>query len=56
MEALKSEQRDVVVLRLILGLSTREVGQMLGKSEAAIHSLQVRATRALRKRLEENSA
>lgn len=55
-ETLKPEQRDVVVLRLVLGLSIKEVAQILNKSEGAVHSLQVRATRSLRKNLSEFSS
>ena len=48
---LKTEQREVVVLRLLLSFSNREVAQMLKKTEAAVHSLQVRGVRALRDQL-----
>jgi len=51
LDGLKREQREVVVLRFFLSLSIREVAQMLGKSEGAVHSLQVRAIEALRSKL-----
>lgn len=51
LDRLKPEQREVVVLRLRMGLSTRETAQLLGKSEAAVHSLQVRAVENLRRLL-----
>lgn len=51
LERLKPEQRDVLLLRFALGLPTRQVAQLLGKSEAATYSLQVRAAAALRKLL-----
>jgi RNA polymerase sigma-70 factor (ECF subfamily) len=51
LEALKPEQREVIVLRFFVSLSIRDVAQLLGKSEAAVHSLQVRAIANLRGRL-----
>jgi RNA polymerase sigma-70 factor, ECF subfamily len=38
-EALPDEQRQVVVLRNLLGLSVDEIATVLGKSESSIHSL-----------------
>jgi len=46
--ALPSDQRDVIVLRFLIGLSPGEVAERLGRSEAAVHSLQHRARRRLR--------
>ncbi len=48
---LKPEQSEVIVLRFFLSMPTREVAALLGKSEAAVHSLQVRGIAALRLRL-----
>ena len=46
---LKSEHRDVVVMRFIEGYSALEVAAMLGKTEGAIRTLQHRALERLRK-------
>lgn len=46
---LKSEHRDVVVMRFIEGYSALEVAGMLGKTEGAIRTLQHRALERLRK-------
>lgn len=48
---LTGDQREVIVLRYVVGLSTPEVATLLGKHEAAVYSLQARAIRALRKHL-----
>ncbi len=50
---LRDDQREVVVLRFMTSLTAREVGAVLGKSEAAVYSLQVRALANLRRALEE---
>jgi len=49
---LKSEHQEVLRLRFLLDLPAAEVATLLGKSEAAVHSLQVRAIAALRRQLE----
>lgn len=46
--ALPDEQRDVIVLRFLVGLSPREVAERLGRSEDAVHGLQHRGRRRLR--------
>jgi RNA polymerase sigma-70 factor, ECF subfamily len=46
--ALPAEQRDVIVLRFLVGLSPREVAERLGRSEDAVHGLQHRGRRRLR--------
>ena len=46
---LKSEHRDVVVMRFIEGYSALEVAGVLGKTEGAIRTLQHRALERLRK-------
>jgi RNA polymerase sigma-70 factor (ECF subfamily) len=51
LEKLKDEHRDVLVLRFVVGLPTRQVASILGKTEAATYSLQVRAVQALRREL-----
>jgi len=49
--ALSRDQREVMVLRYFVGLTTPEVALLLGKHERAVYSLQTRAIKALRKRL-----
>ncbi len=51
LDKLKPDHREVLVLRFMLGLPTRRVAELIGKSEAATYSLQVRATTALRNRM-----
>ncbi|HZP96705.1 MAG TPA: RNA polymerase sigma factor [Candidatus Limnocylindria bacterium] len=46
---LKEEQRSAVVLRFVVGLSSREAGAVLGKSEGAVEQLQRRGLAALAK-------
>jgi RNA polymerase sigma factor (sigma-70 family) len=48
---LPESQREVLMLRFVAGLPAREVGAAVGKSEAAVVSLQVRGLEALRRRL-----
>ena len=48
---LNREQREVVVLRYLVAMNTREIAAAMGKSEAAVYSLQVRAVSNLRKAL-----
>jgi len=50
--ALPAEQRDVIVLRFLVGLSPREVAERLGRSEDAVHGLQHRGRRRLRRELQ----
>ena len=49
---LPTNQREVVILRFLVGLSAQEVAAVTGKGAAAIYSLQARAILALRERLE----
>jgi RNA polymerase sigma-70 factor (ECF subfamily) len=49
--ALPPDQRQVVLLRLVAGLSPREVADRLGRSVDAVHALQHRARRRLRHEL-----
>lgn len=46
---LPAEQQQVVLLKLMLNLSNRQVGDILDKSEGAIKALQHRATKTLKK-------
>ena len=48
LEALPEEQRDVLVLRFLVGLTPGEVAERLGRSEDAVHGLQHRGRRRLR--------
>jgi RNA polymerase sigma-70 factor (ECF subfamily) len=49
--ALTEEQREVVLLRFVEGLSAREAGSIMCKHEGTIRGLQFRAIQALRKAL-----
>ena len=48
---LTTEQQEVLVLRFIENMSSRQVAQVLGKNEGAIRALQFRALGRLRKLL-----
>src|SRR3954449_10779649 len=48
---LPPEQRDVIVMRFVLGLSPREIAERIGRSEDAVHGLQHRGRTALRREL-----
>lgn len=48
-ESLPEEQRETVKLRVILGLSIRDVAMQMNKTESAIKMLQQRALKNLRK-------
>jgi RNA polymerase sigma-70 factor (ECF subfamily) len=50
---LPSDQREVLVLRHVVGLSPREIAERLGKHEAAIHGLHHRGRGALKAKLHE---
>jgi RNA polymerase sigma-70 factor (ECF subfamily) len=56
LSALDSNQRDVVVLRFLVGLSLREAAAALDRSVASIKSLQHRGLVALRAALQEGEA
>lgn len=49
---LPANQREVVILRFLVGLSAQEVAEAIGKRPAAIYSLQARAILALRQHLQ----
>lgn len=50
---LPDEQRDCLLMRFIQGLSIAQTAEVLGRSEGAVKQLQLRAVRALAKRLPE---
>jgi RNA polymerase sigma-70 factor (ECF subfamily) len=47
LEALPDEQREVVVLRFILGLAPREIAERLGRREDVVYGLTHRGRRSL---------
>jgi RNA polymerase sigma-70 factor, ECF subfamily len=51
LEALPQAQREVVVLRHLVGLSPPEIAQHLDRTEASVHGLHHRARHALRQEL-----
>ena len=51
LETLPEDQREVVVLRHLAGLSPGEIAHRLGRTEASIHGLHHRARVALRREL-----
>lgn len=51
LQTLTSEQREVVLLRFVEGLSAREVGDIMGKQEGAVRGMQFRAIESLRRTL-----
>ena len=53
--ALDGDQRQVIVLRFMDGLSYADVADVLGKSVGAVRVAQYRALRALRRRLEDGN-
>jgi RNA polymerase sigma-70 factor (ECF subfamily) len=56
LELLPGEQREVLILRHVAGLSPREIGELLGKTEGAIHGLHHRGRGALKTALRELEA
>ena len=51
LRALSRSQRDVVLLREVLGLSPREAAERLGKTDGAVHMLHHRGRKAMCERL-----
>lgn len=51
LDALPEDQRDVVMLRHLVGLSPGEIADRMGRTEASIHGLHHRARQALRREL-----
>jgi RNA polymerase sigma-70 factor (ECF subfamily) len=49
--ALPEEQREVVVLRHVIGLTPGEIADRLGRTESSIHGLHHRGRRALQREL-----
>ena len=56
LEELPYDQREVLILRHLAGLSPREIAQMLDKTEAAIHGLHHRARNAIKDALRDLEA
>ena len=52
LESLPNEQREVVILRHVFGLSPGEIADRMGRSEGSIHGLHHRGRRALQRELE----
>jgi RNA polymerase sigma-70 factor (ECF subfamily) len=52
LSALPRDQRDVLVLRFLVGLTPREVAERIGRSEDAVHGLQHRGRRSLRREMQ----
>ena len=51
LDALTAEQREVIALRFLAGLSASEAGAVMGKGEGTIRALQFRALGSLRREL-----
>jgi RNA polymerase sigma-70 factor, ECF subfamily len=51
LDALPPEQRSVMVMRHIVGLSPPEIAEHLGRSESSVHGLHHRGRRALQQEL-----
>jgi RNA polymerase sigma-70 factor, ECF subfamily len=52
LSTLPEEQREVVVLRHVIGLSPGEIADRMGRTEGSIHGLHHRGRRALQRELE----
>jgi len=52
LDELPFEQRNVILLRFLVGLSPSEVAERLGRTEDAVHGLQHRGRRRLRRELQ----
>lgn len=52
LDVLTAEQRDVVVLRVVSGLTIEEIAEVMGKRVGAIKAMQRRAFRSLARHLE----
>jgi RNA polymerase sigma-70 factor, ECF subfamily len=51
LRVLPEEQREVLLLRFLVGLTPREVADRLGRTEDAVNALQLRARRRVRREL-----
>jgi RNA polymerase sigma-70 factor, ECF subfamily len=56
LETLPEEQREVVVLRHVIGLTPREIAKRLGRSEGSVNGLHHRGRRALQHELREGGS
>jgi RNA polymerase sigma-70 factor (ECF subfamily) len=56
LEGLPEEQRDVLILRHIIGLSPVEIASVLGKTESSVHGLHHRGRLALQNALQKLGA
>lgn len=56
LEGLPEDQREVLVLRHIIGLSPTEIADTLGKTESSVHGLHHRGRRSLQENLVELGA
>jgi RNA polymerase sigma-70 factor (ECF subfamily) len=52
MQQLTADQRNVLTLKLVHGLNTKEVARALGKRQGAVRALQMRGLQALAKSME----
>jgi len=52
LERLSPDYRQVVELRILMGLSTAETARRMGRTEAAIRTIQYRAIKALKEEIE----
>jgi RNA polymerase sigma-70 factor (ECF subfamily) len=53
LDSLTEDQREVIILRYFMAMPAHEAGDLIGKSQTAIFSLQERALARLRQRLRE---
>ena len=51
-DALPPDQRDVLLLRMVAGMTVEQAAEALGKPPGAVKSLQHRAVAALRKQFD----
>jgi RNA polymerase sigma-70 factor (ECF subfamily) len=56
LESLPAEQRDVLILRHVVGLSPVEIASLLGKTESSVHGLHHRGRVSLQTTLEDLGA
>lgn len=53
LETLPHDQRTVVIMRHLVGLTPTEISEKMGRTEASIHGLHHRARRAMQRELEQ---
>jgi RNA polymerase sigma-70 factor, ECF subfamily len=56
LDALPRDQRQVLILRHVMGMTPGEIARSIGKSEASVHGLHHRGRRALQRELSELGA